>query len=86
MSQDAKRQTEAVVIGRTGDKSIKASIGYTLSHPKYGKFLRRQTVLGVHDEANEAAVGDTISIAPSRPYSKTKKWRLVKVVKKSAQR
>ena len=83
MQQEQIKQKEAVVIGKTGDKSIKVAIDYTISHPKYSKFLRRRTVLGVHDENNIAGLGDTVAITQSRPYSKMKKWRLVKVVQKA---
>lgn len=86
MQQEQKKQKEAVVIGRMGAKSIKVAIDYTISHPKYNKFLRRRTVLGVHDEADVAAIGDTVAIAQCRPYSKTKRWRLVKILKKAVVR
>ena len=49
MQQEKSRQKEAVVIGRTGNKSIKVAIEYALRHPKYGKLMRRRTVFGVHD-------------------------------------
>ncbi len=86
MQQEQIKQTEAVVIGKSGDKSIKVAIDYTISHPKYYKFMRRRTVLGVHDEGNVAGLGDTVAITQSRPYSKTKRWRLVKVLKKAVAR
>ncbi len=86
MQQEQTKQTEAVVIGKSGDKSIKVVIDYTISHPKYYKFMRRRTVLGVHDEGNVAGLGDTVAITQSRPYSKTKRWRLVKVLKKAVAR
>jgi small subunit ribosomal protein S17 len=80
--QEKSGQKDAVVVGKTGDKSIKVAIDYTLKHPKYGKYMRRRTILSVHDQANTATVGDVIEIAQCKPYSKTKRWRLVKVVKK----
>jgi small subunit ribosomal protein S17 len=86
MQQEKSRQKEAVVIGRIGNKSIKVAIEYALRHPKYGKLMRRRTVLGVHDELNKAAVGDVVGIAQCRPYSKLKKWRLVNVIKKAVAR
>lgn len=54
------------------------------THPKYGKIMRRRTVLHVHDEANASHVGDLVEVEPCRPVSKTKFWRLLKIVKKSA--
>ena len=86
MQQENSKLTEAVVVGKTGAKSIKVAIEYTIQHPKYGKFLRRRTVLGVHDESNQASIGDKVAITQSRPYSKMKRWRLVKVVNKAVAR
>lgn len=85
MQQSKVKTTEAVVVGKSGDKSIKVAIDYIYKHPKYGKFLKRQTRLIVHDERNEAGVGDTVEIAECRPYSRTKNWRLVRVFAKAAQ-
>lgn len=84
--QENIKQTEAVVIGKSGNKSIKVAVDYTIQHPKYGKFLRRRTVLGVHDESSQAAVGDTVAITQCKPYSKMKKWRLLKVINKAVAR
>jgi len=72
----------AVVVGKSGDKSIKVQIDYRIKHPVYGKYIRRQTRLGVHDEKNQAGIGDLVEIAACRPMSKTKSWRLVKVLQK----
>jgi small subunit ribosomal protein S17 len=85
MQQSKVKTTEAVVVGKSGDKSIKVAIDYIYRHPKYGKFLRRQTRLIVHDERNEAGIGDIVEVAECRPYSRTKNWRLVRVLTKAAQ-
>ncbi len=52
-----------------------------VKHPRYGKFVRRITVYKVHDEGNKAAQGDKVEIVESRPISKDKRWRLVRIVK-----
>jgi small subunit ribosomal protein S17 len=65
------------------DKTRKVVVEYMARHPKYGKFLRQRTVLQVHDEANESRLGDRVEVAPCRPMSKTKSWRLVRIVEKS---
>ena len=70
------------VVSMSGDKSIKVQIDYTVKHPRYGKYIKRRTKLGVHDEKNAAGLGDVVEIAECRPISKTKNWRLVEVVKK----
>ncbi|OHB61923.1 MAG: 30S ribosomal protein S17 [Planctomycetes bacterium RBG_13_46_10] len=71
------------VISNSGNKSIRVAIDFIVRHPKYGKYIRRRTKLGVHDERNQAGSGDLVEIAQCRPYSKTKSWRLLKVVEKA---
>jgi small subunit ribosomal protein S17 len=84
MQEQKVKTTKAVVVGKSGDKSIKVGMDYIYRHPKYGKSLKRQTRLIVHDERNEAGVGDVVEVTECRPYSKTKNWRLVKILKKAA--
>jgi small subunit ribosomal protein S17 len=71
------------VSSNSGSKSIRVLIEYKVKHPKYGKYIRRSTKLAVHDELNQCGVGDVVEIAESRPYSKTKSWRVVRVVQKA---
>ncbi len=52
-----------------------------VKHPRYGKFVRRSTVYKAHDEGNKAEQGDKVEIVESRPISKDKRWRLVRIVK-----
>ena len=74
-----------VVVSKSGNKSVKIVMDYKVRHPKYGKFIKRRTKIGVHDEHNQAAVGDVVEVAECRPRSKTKSWRLVKVLEKAVQ-
>lgn len=74
-----------VVTSRSGDKSVKVVIDYKVKHPKYGKYIKRRTKLSVHDERNLSGIGDIIEIAECRPLSKTKSWRLVKIIQKAGQ-
>ena len=84
--QERKSKTmTAMVISNSGNKSIKIAIDFKVRHPKYGKYVRRRTKFGVHDEHNQAGAGDIVEIAECRPYSKTKSWRLVRVLEKAAQ-
>ena len=84
--QDQKLKTlTGVVLSKSGNKSVKIALDYKVRHPKYGKYIKRRTKIGVHDEHNQSGVGDVIEIAECRPHSKTKSWRLVKVVKKAGQ-
>lgn len=84
MQESKVKTTEAAVVGKSGSKSIKVAVDYVFRHPKYGKILKRQSRLIVHDERNEANVGDVVEVAECRPYSRTKSWRLVRVVTKAA--
>jgi small subunit ribosomal protein S17 len=82
--QDRKLKTvTGVVISNSGSKSCKVAIDYKVKHPKYGKYVRRRTKLGVHDEHNQASVGDIVEVVECRSYSKTKSWRLLRVVEKT---
>ena len=85
MDKNKTKTLVAVVGSRSGDKSIKVAIERKIRHPKYGKYVRRRTKLGVHDERNQARVGDKVEITMCRPYSKTKSWRLVRVVEQALQ-
>jgi len=58
-------------------------IDYRVKHPRYGKYMKHRTKLGVHDERNAAGVGDIVEICECRPISKRKSWRLVNVVTKA---
>jgi len=53
-------------------------------HAKYGKIIRKRTVLHVHDEANVSRLGDVVEVASCRPISKTKSWKLVRIVRSGA--
>jgi small subunit ribosomal protein S17 len=84
--QDRKLKTvTGLVISNSGNKSIKIAVDFKVRHPKYGKYIRHRTKLAVHDERNQAGVGDVVEVIESRPYSKTKSWRLVKVLEKAVQ-
>jgi len=84
--QDKKLKTlTGVVVSSSGDKSVKVVIDFKVKHPKYGKYIKRRTKLGVHDEHNQSGIGDVIEIAQCRPRSKSKRWRLVKVVERAVE-
>ena len=72
-----------VVTSDKRDKTRTVAVDYQKVHPKYGKRLRRQAKFQVHDENNEAGEGDRVEIAQCRPLSKTKSWRLVRVIEKA---
>ncbi|MGD8908796.1 MAG: 30S ribosomal protein S17 [Chromatiales bacterium] len=72
------------VVSDAMDKSITVSVERRVKHPVYGKFMRRSTKVHAHDEANECHVGDTVMLEQCRPLSKTKTWRLVKVLERAS--
>jgi small subunit ribosomal protein S17 len=80
MPEQKIKPITAAVISKSGNKSVRVAIDYKVKHPKYGKYMKRRTTLAVHDEHNKCSVGDIVEIVESRPYSKTKSWRLVKVL------
>jgi len=74
-----------VVESDARDKTRKVVVGYLSRHPKYGKYVRKRTVLQVHDEKNESRKGDRVEVAPCVRKSKTKSWALVRVVEAAPQ-
>ncbi|MCE9618543.1 MAG: 30S ribosomal protein S17 [Planctomycetes bacterium] len=68
------------------DKRVKTRtvvVNFVTKHPKYGKYVKKRTVLHVHDEKNESGLGDRVEVAECRPISRTKNWILVRVVEKA---
>jgi small subunit ribosomal protein S17 len=80
------RTITGVVASDKAAKTIKVLVEYQMRHEKYGKYLKRRTVLHAHDENNEAHEGDTVEIAECRPLSKTKHHRLVRIVQKAPEK
>lgn len=73
----------AQVVSTSGDKTIRVLIDNLVKHPKYGKFMHRRTKLAVHDPENVAKMGDVVEIVPCRRISKSKSWRLARVIRSS---
>ena len=88
-SGSSKRRLRPRIIGIvTGDrvsKTRKVVFEYLSRHSKYNKYVKRQTVLHVHDENNESRLGDHVEVMACRPFSKTKTYRLVRIVTRAAQ-
>jgi small subunit ribosomal protein S17 len=80
------RLVRGVVASDKGDKTIKVVVAYQTRHAKYGKYLKRRTVLHAHDEKNDAKEGDTVELAECRPLSRTKHHRLVRIVERAPER
>ena len=77
------RTLQGRVISDKMDKTITVMIERRVKHPVYGKFIKRSTKVHAHDESNECGIGDIVVVEQSRPLSKTKTWRLVKILEKA---
>lgn len=80
------RVVTGVVTRDKNDKTRRVEVERLVKHPKYGKFVKQRTICYAHDDKNESHLGDTVEIMESRPLSRTKRWRLVRVVTKAPSR
>lgn len=78
-----RRTMIGIVVSDKMTKTRTVSIERSQSHPKYGKVIRRQSKFAFHDEKEESLRGDTVEIMETRPMSKNKRWRLVRIVEKA---
>jgi small subunit ribosomal protein S17 len=76
-----KRVKEGIVVQNKMQKSIVVRVEKLTQHRKYGRVIRRANKFKVHDEHNQAKIGDKVRIMETRPLSKEKRWRLVEVIK-----
>ena len=83
MSEKVLRTQIGSVVSDKMNKSAVVLIERRVKHPVYGKFMKKSTKLHIHDENNECGVGDTVQITECRPISRTKSWKLVKIVEKA---
>ena len=72
------------VVSDKMNKSVVVLIERRVKHPVYGKIISRSTKIKAHDENNDCQIGDLVTIAESRPISKTKAWMLVKIEERAA--
>lgn len=70
------------VVSNRADRTITVLVERRVQHPLYGKYIRRSTKLHAHDANNECNEGDLVAIEQCRPLSKTKSWRLIKVLER----
>ncbi|MXW22113.1 MAG: 30S ribosomal protein S17 [Candidatus Dadabacteria bacterium] len=84
MERGKLKTRTGVVVGNKMDKTAIVEVQRTKSHGRYKKQIRVSRKFKVHDERNECNIGDKVVIIESRPHSKTKRWRLGKVVSQGA--
>ncbi|RME69783.1 MAG: 30S ribosomal protein S17 [Verrucomicrobia bacterium] len=81
--RNQRKVLQGTVTSRMGNKSVKVTVPYKARHPRYLKVINRKTVLHVHDEANEANVGDRVEIMETRPLSRLKRWRITRIIERA---
>lgn len=77
-----RKERKGVVISKSGNKSIVVLVESRKQHPRYGKTIRQLKKMYVHDEQNQAGVGDKVQIVETRPMSRLKRWRLTEIIEK----
>lgn len=82
-SESRRRRFRGVVTSAKMQKTLVVEIERRVKHPEFEKYLKRLTVLKAHDEKGEGKTGDLVEVEETRPLSKTKRWRLVRVVRKA---
>ncbi len=83
--EKSARLVTGKVVSDKMDKTITVLIERRVKHPLYGKYVSKSSKLKAHDEENSCKIGDTVTIAESRPLSKTKSWALVKIEERATQ-
>ena len=71
------------VVSNKMEKTVVVAVTRQVAHPLYGKIVRRITRLKAHDEGNRCQIGDRVRLAPARPLSKDKHWRVEEVLQKN---
>ena len=78
-----KRQLVGKVVSNKMDKTAVILVERLVKHPLYKKYIRKRAKFAAHDEQNQCQIGDSVMISESRPLSKRKRWRIVKIVEKA---
>lgn len=81
--RNRRKVLTGTVVSDKMDKTIVVAVEDRVKHPLYGKVMRKTSRIKVHDETNDAGIGDRVRVMETRPLSATKRWRLVKVVERA---
>ena len=81
--RNARKVREGIVISDKMDQTRVVAVTERVRHAKYSKFVLRTKKLYVHDETNDANVGDKVRVMETRPLSKTKRWRVVEIIERA---
>lgn len=83
MERNLRKTRVGKVTSDKMDKTIVVAIENNVRHPLYNKIVKKTYKLKAHDENNECGIGDTVRVMETRPLSKDKRWRLVKIIEKA---
>ena len=83
MERNSRRSVIGIVVSDKMDKTISVDVSRSIKHPVYKKFITRSKKVKAHDEENVAKVGDKVLVMETRPLSKTKRFRLVRVLEEA---
>lgn len=79
----ARKVRDGLVVSDAMDKTVVVAVTERVRHPRYNKFVQRTKKLYVHDESNDANVGDRVRVMETRPLSKNKRWRIVEILERA---
>jgi small subunit ribosomal protein S17 len=82
-ARNARKVREGVVVSNKMDKTVVVAVVERVRHPRYAKFVQRTKKLYVHDEGNDANIGDRVRVMETRPLSKQKRWRISEILERA---
>jgi len=83
MERNLRKQREGIVFSNTMNKTISVIVERKVKHPIYGKYMIKSSKILVHDEENKCNTGDKVRVMETKPLSKRKRWRLIKLIEKA---
>ena len=83
MERNLRKTRVGTVVSNKMEKTIVVAIADNIKHPLYKKVIKRTVKFKAHDENNECNIGDKVEIMETRPLSKNKRWRLVRIIEKA---
>ena len=84
-ARDRRKVRTGVVTSDRGDKTVTVRVERQFAHPLYGKQVKKTKKYHAHDEENQYKEGDVVRIAETRPFSKTKRWRVIELLERFEQ-
>lgn len=83
IARNRRKEVVGKVVSNKPDKSIIVMVERKVKHPIYGKFIKKSTKFMAHDEENQCKEGDVVQLMETRPLSKNKTWRLIKIIERA---